>query len=507
MAQEAPDMLVPKLAEIGTDIIKRSQEAKIVENLSTAQIELGKLSNDFQIKYQGDPFNEDGLKEFKEQRQSVLDKYGENISPFFGRAWSDSAAKLSNQIDLGVQSWGFKQAVTNTRQSIANANSNGQIQAEQAGEALGRGEIDLPELMLTISSSVQDIKAYGQANLGETSTDTLAHDMVQDRIKGAMSGLAKTNPVQALRFMNSDAVKGAVTNQPEWAEFTKAVENRALNFQDVAKQTEILNTLKGENALLASGKVLSYSEIQQTTGGMSEEAKKYFLRINGYTKDGDGDGPAWDDDRKIQERAGLYDKIASLSQNENFTPEDVQGLQGDIYKLMRKDALTQNQGADFLGGLVQPVISQQEERMQEFSTGHYNPFKTNAGFSDMQEYYDTEIEIKPAEGKKKVSSLDNAINATNKTNLYDNYWNSLQTQAAKKNIPVGDIANSPDKDAIYAKAKQDAINDYKAKSSPVLKVQPSIPITAIKRLLDNPSKAGDFDKMFGPGAANRILGK
>lgn len=500
------ESLARPAAEIGQQIIRQSQEAKIVENMSAAQLELGKLSNDFQTKYEGDPFNEDGIKDFRDQRQGILDKYGEDISPLFRRNWQENATRLTGQNDIQVQAWGYKQSAVNTKQSLSTAMQNHLTQAAKDGESFGNSDATEIDSFLSFAQAKEKLDEFGNAHLGETSTQAITKDFEQDYAKVFISGVAHSNPVKALKMMDNPVVRDTFTDPAEFAKFRDAVETRALNVGEVMKQQEVLNVLKTENALFSSGKALSYAEIQQTTQGMSEEAKKYFMKVNGYSKENQ-DGHAWKQDEQLQAKATIYDQITQISQSENISSENIQSLQGDIYKAMRKGALTEAEGASFLTQLIDPAVTQKEAQMSKFSSGQWNPWKDNVGFKELKNFYEDSVAIQPAGGEDKVGKTSGAINAMNKANLYDNYWNSLQTQAAKRNIAVADIENSPDRDAIYAKAQQDAEMLYRAKSSPVLKIQPSIPITAIKRLLEHPEKAGDFDDMFGTGAANRILGK
>lgn len=506
----APDKLVPALAEIGQDIIRKSQEAKIVENLSAAQLDLGKLSNDFQTKYQGDPFNEQGLKDFRSQRQDIIDQYGEGISPLFGRAWKEGAGKLTSSNDLANQAWGFKQADANTKNSLINTSQNNLVQTGLDGEAFAAGKIGLTEALLNIDTSLEQMREFGNTNLGATSTDAIMRDMGQDHIKTFISSVAKTNPVMALRLMDEEAVKSEVTNQEEFAKFREAVESRAIKFQVVAKQTEILDTLKGGNALLASGKVLSYAEIMHASSGMSEESKKYFLKANGYTTEG-ADGPKWKADQKLEYKAAVYDEITKLSTAENIAPEDIQTLQDKIYLGMRRGALKPDEGASFITQLMTPLIEQKEKSLSEFTTGDWNPFKTDPGLPAIKEYYDNSVEIQPgvkANGKpRELGKVSQMLNARRKVQLYDDYLGALQVEAQKNNVRVGDIPQmdrSKRRD-IYRKAQDEAISSFNSGTTPVLKTQPDIPITAIKDLQADPSLSGDFDKKYGKGSASRAL--
>jgi hypothetical protein len=502
---EAGDSLTPIIADFGEKIIAQSQQAKIVENSSAAQLELGKLANDFQTQYEGDPFSQQGLKDYKASRQEVLDRYGGQISPMFKRAWDDSALKITDNNDTQLQAWGFKQAAVNTKASLQQGMQNNLQQAAIDGEAFGKSDAEGLGSLMNFVTAKQKLDEFGNTHLGATSTEAITKDFSEDYTKVWLSGVGHANPVKALKLMDDPKVQAAFSKPEEFQKFREAIETRALNVAEVQKKQEVLDVLKSENDLFSGNKALSYAEIQQATHSMSEPARDYFLKANGYKKDGDTPLKL---DQKLQYKATLYDQITQLSTpDKDVKPEDLQALQGAIYTGMRKGALTEQEGANFLTQLVAPVITQKEGDMSKFSSGQWNPFKENVGFAELQGFYADKVEIKPAEGEKQVHAVSAALNATNKANLYDNYWNALQVEAAKNNVTVADIPNLTNKDAIYAKAQAAAQNKFLAAKSPVLKVQPSIPITAIKKLMEHPEKAGDFDEMFGTGAANRVLGK
>lgn len=201
---EAPDTLVPAIAEFGQQIIKQSQEAKIVENMSAAQLEIGKLSNDFQIKYEGDPFNEQGLKDFKAQRQGILDKYGSGISPFFGRQWKDNAFKIASNNDTQVNAWGYKQARENSAYSINQGIKNNLEQALGNGSAYASGAIGEGEALMAFQQSFESLQGYGASNLGETTTAKMLDEYKSDYMLNFVSGVSESNPYKAKQILDNE---------------------------------------------------------------------------------------------------------------------------------------------------------------------------------------------------------------------------------------------------------------------------------------------------------------
>ena len=76
---EQPNDLLEAGVEIGQQIMKQHQEAKINESMSQAQLELNALQSQYQIDFEADPMS--GIGEYKKNRKAIFDKYAEGISP------------------------------------------------------------------------------------------------------------------------------------------------------------------------------------------------------------------------------------------------------------------------------------------------------------------------------------------------------------------------------------------------------------------------------------------
>lgn len=203
----APDIsreqLVSGFAELGKQIIKTSQEAKILENHSRAQMDIAKLNNDFQIKYQGDPFNEQGLKEFQFQRDKILKQYGDEISPIFRGQWEGEARKLSAANDGQIQAWGFKQAQVNAGESMKAAAENYLNEAGFLGRDVAAGKKTQLDMASSLNSALEQLTKFGMANLGETVTMSAIRDFKSKYASNAIEGVIDVNPFQAKEMIDS----------------------------------------------------------------------------------------------------------------------------------------------------------------------------------------------------------------------------------------------------------------------------------------------------------------
>jgi len=105
--------------DIGKQIIKQSQEAKVTENFSKAQLDISALTEQHRIDYEADPFNEQGLQKYNAAKEKIINSYGSDISPFFKADWLKSTEKLATGADANLQSWQYQQAAKNAKISIS----------------------------------------------------------------------------------------------------------------------------------------------------------------------------------------------------------------------------------------------------------------------------------------------------------------------------------------------------------------------------------------------------
>lgn len=528
VADTSQNTIVQGVTSLGQKAIAQSQEAKINENLSKAQIDLNKLDMDYRINAQGDPFNKEMSTKYQQDRKAIMEGYGADISPIFKQEWITNTNRLKTQSDLANQAWGYKQTQVNTVQSINESIKNNMDTAASNGRMYASDETGDIETFLNYAPSRVSLTEFATKNLGEVSAQEMLNTYDEDYLKSFLSGVAEKNPVRALQLMESDVIKEGVGDSETFNDFKNAVENRALKFQEVAIQQEVLGTLKKEATVFRTGEPMSYAEIQQVTSDMSPAAREYFMKANGFadevkkSKKGSGSGDAvtiggqtikMDNTGKEIFKAGIIDNLNRMSKMDNIDTDSIRALQDQIFTGMSSKAITRKEGTELIAQLVEPTLEGKEENIEDFSSGNWNPFSEDVGFPAIEEYYEDNIQIEGDEDE--LGEVSRALNATNKSNLYDYYFEALQTEAAKQVSPanpqgirIGDITKLPRKQRreIYTRAKDTAVQSFRNYNVP-LKLKSDIPTVAIQRLIENPHKAADFDKIFGNGAANRILGR
>lgn len=465
---------VDALAGIGQKIIAASQDAKINENFSKAQLDLNAVNEKYKIDNEKDPFG--ALQDLKENRKNILDSYGSQISPLFRGEWTNTTRQLDTHEDLQMQSWAFQQSKVNTVDSINTSIKNNLSQASSDGQSFGTSDSDDLGSLLNYGQGKQRLMAFGDKHLGGEKTTQMLENYDGDYAKVFMSGVAQTNPLKALRLMDRDDVRAGFKDQNEYLKMKEAINSKALNIDKIQAQQEILGTLKDENSILTQSleKNVSYSDLQQAMDknpNMSAEAKNFFLRANGFSnKNG-----KLDKSEQIQGKAQLYSELSQLVQKPDLSSEEVANFQKRIYSGMNNGTLDDKEGANLLSQVVTPLVSQKEKQFGTFSQDSW--VSPDIGFGGVQEIFSKQIEIKPAEGEKKIGPLTEATNNANKVKLYDYYMSSLQESAASYGVQIADIKNlnKPQQRKLYSEAQESALRQFHVDSNPVLSTLPDLP--------------------------------
>jgi len=476
--------MVQAATDIGQGFIKQSQQAKIAENFSAAQLELNALTNQYQTDFEADPLG--GMEEFKSKRQSILDKYGSDISPFYKNDWLTKSQDLAVKSDMFNQNWVFKQSKINAVNSLNTAKDNVLQTVAQDAENYAASEDSEVEAVMNFDFGKQELATTATEVLGEETTQKSLASFDEDATKVFVSTVADRNPIKALGLLDKEEVKTAFKNPLEYTQMREAVENRALRAREINVKREVLSVLSDENNFLTKTleKPVSYLELQQQfeKTNMSEEAKKYFMKANGFT----GEDAKLTDSQKLEEKLALYDDISSIA-DKPITPEVLQGMQNRVYAAMNNNAITQQEGVGYLNNLITPYADKLEEGLQGYSDN--NVFADDVGFTGIKDYYESDVALPEPDTEKAAPEVALANNK-NKALLYDTYFNSLtqlasgiRTQQFPQGATLADInkLSSEDKNKIFSTAQQTAKRAYLERKYPQLKDMPDAP----NLILDN----------------------
>lgn len=507
--------------EFGSKIAEQANEAKLLEVSSAAQLELSKLNTDYKIKNETDPFNEKAYADYKSARQSLLNKYGSQVSPMVQRQWNMMQTKLSSQSDMENQAWQYKQAAINTKVSIEQGMQNYLNQASIDGEAFGSSAETAIGSFANYQQAQAELSGFGSKYLGEATTSKLLDSMSQDWAKSFISGVAKNNPVKALKMLDQEVVQNAITDRKDFNTFRDAIEARAMRFQDIAVKNEILGTLSSENSLFNSTEPLTYAQLRQATHGMSEPAQDYFLSVNGYKAPGD---VKLTNEEKFTEGRKIFEAIFSLGKDEKVDLDKMIAAQSMIYEGMNRQSISRESGSMLINQLLSPAIQKMQDN-KDLSASDYNPFNDDYGLEQVKNYVDNNVITKIDEEEMKGQGLSKenidklrSVNAQNAFRYYSAFMDALSSEASKVRSPkfpngmtIPDIKDSDltseQKRSLYSRAQAATIGVEIEARQVGRQMVSRIPPEAIRALIKNPETASAFDSYFGEGRANMVLGK
>jgi len=495
-ADVSTEQMFHSIAELGQNIIKENQQAKITENFSAAQIDINQMAMKYQTEYEGDPFG--GMKKFQEERDKIIEGYGNDISPFFKKPWQQDTRRLAMTNDAAMETWAYKQTKVNTVTAINRSIKNNMSQALVDGQNFGNSDEDEIGSFLNFGQAKAQLVGFADKNLGSETATKMLEDYDGDYLKSFMSGVSDSNPLKALRLMERDDVKASFKDQKQYASMKEAVESRALNVQEINGKKQVLTALKDENSLLAKSleAPISYADLQQQFAAqpnMSSYAKNFFMKANGYTK---ADGTTkLSNSEQLQFKTDLYDQITQTVSNPELDAADISALQTKVYQGMDNGSLTEKEGINYLNQITAPLADAKEAQYSKFQMGKNNPFQDNIGFSGIQQIYQDQIEVKPAEGEDEVGDQTKLMNNQNKVKLFDNYMASLTAQAASYGLTVAQVPSlgKPQQRKLYTDAQNQAVKDYMIDKNPALATLPDLPNQVLTGGKLEPGTAGSRD--------------
>jgi hypothetical protein len=193
-----------KIVEVAGNIMKQNAEAKIVENLSNAQLDLNALTNQFQIDNEADPKIK--TPEYEAQMKEIFDKYGASIPSNYRYAWDEKTRELSQKNALANQTWAMKQTQVNTKNSINASMRNNFQQAYIDGQNFANGDGSIIDAMANFATSKKALIEFGDKNLGIVTTESILKEYDNDSLKSFLSGVIQSNPQKGESFLQDEKV-------------------------------------------------------------------------------------------------------------------------------------------------------------------------------------------------------------------------------------------------------------------------------------------------------------
>lgn len=466
---EHPDQLLSAVGKVGGEIMRQGQEARINENLSKAQLELGQLENKYQIEFESDPMK--GMDGYRQERQAIFDRYGEDISPLYRRFWNDSTRKVNNQNEATQQTWALRQTQVNTKRAIAESMKNNFLQANLDGQKFGKSEDTEVGAYMNFASSKSHLAGWGNKNLGEETTGALLSDYDKDYVKSFISGVANSNPKKAAEILASDDMKARFTSD-ELDTMENVVRKSAKRaeigslFQEMEGEDQVTDIVMGEEGDYFTKRLTV--DTMEYEGKISSSTAEKARRVLTSQKNLDA---VTDTETMSDLVTQMYDlnSIADTSSEDYLM--GVQNIRNDILEMQSKGKIS-TPDAQKLNGQLRTLTAQKTAQATE-NVG-LSFYDSNQKFTSLPPQYrgeatrqlfyksygqDLSPEQYDAEANKIIDSINSGlrkktVEKLNKINMPDTEF--LKT----KGYTIDDVRETAEK---YGISEQEVIKRMKAK--------------------------------------------
>ena len=212
------------------------EKVKIDTNATKARIELDNFQNQWQLANQANPDNAQAKADFQTGMQSILDKYGQQISPIAKMEWDVTANKLKSSFDIANNEWAFRQKGENAKLNVAeNINLNLDLAYKnglQGNIAGGWADLD---------RSYKQLYSYALPALGEIGAKDLLTGYKGDFTTSFVSGMIERDPAEALNFLNEEGNRQAIGSDRKVAALRAIAEKKVKDYATLKKQNFSLN--------------------------------------------------------------------------------------------------------------------------------------------------------------------------------------------------------------------------------------------------------------------------
>lgn len=212
------------------------EKVKIDTNATKARIELDNFQKQWQLANQSNPDNAQAKAEFQTGMQSILDKYGQQISPVARMDWNVTANKLKTSFDVANNDWAFKQKGENAKVNVAeNINLNLDLAYRHGLEGnIEGGWADLDR-------SYKQLYSYALPALGEMGAKDLLSEYKGNFTTSFVSGLIERDPAEALNFLDEEGNQKAIGSDRKIAALRAIAEKKVKDYATLKKQNFNLN--------------------------------------------------------------------------------------------------------------------------------------------------------------------------------------------------------------------------------------------------------------------------
>lgn len=329
------------------------EKVKIDTNATKARIELDNFQNQWQLANQSNPDNAQAKADFQTGMQSILDKYGQQISPIAKMEWDVTANKLKSNFDIANNEWAFRQKGENAKLNVAeNMNLNLDLAYKnglQGNIAGGWADLD---------RSYKQLYSYALPALGEIGAKDLLSGYKGDFTTSFVSGMIERDPAEALNFLNEEGNRQAIGSDRKVVALRAIAEKKVKEYATLKKQNFNLNKSLAYIDFLEnpSFDTLDYYVTNYEPAMSDNKYKKLIEHVetinpNAYTVDEEEDiaglrdlarmsEGTYEDDRKFAQNVSDYIyNLHTKNQQGKLREEDLKALKKLSVQMMKDPAV------------------------------------------------------------------------------------------------------------------------------------------------------------------------
>jgi len=314
VVKQTPDVAGALLPAVNK-IHQASQETKIGNSLTQAQLEINGITNQYRIDNEADPMA--NIKDYNTQVQDVFKKHGKGIGALYKGQWANKANALISQTKVNTDVWSIGQ---NTKNAVNNLNEamEGQFQLSYIdGQNFATGDESDFASLLKFEQSRDELQKTTSKFLGTETTKGIMENYEKDYMKSFISGAIESDPELGVKLLEDERTNILDSEEKKELEKTAQVRTKELVLDSLKVETgnesSLMDTVNNPEATIYDKKVAI--DKMFINGLVSDSFTKKYKKILDSTQAVDGntvDGVMAD----ILLRTNDLNAIADLNQED-----------------------------------------------------------------------------------------------------------------------------------------------------------------------------------------------
>lgn len=208
-----PDNTANAIAQVAGKVAETAAASQVVVNTAKAHAAYKGLDAQYREQFADNPNSPEAQQWLSDQRQSVNEDLGQNISTLYMNEWNTATSKLADSSDIQNEAWGVHQNYRNTVNNFNTARAQYLDGANKDGQAFGAGGGEDGSAILNFGVSQKLLTDAAAQHLGQTKAQELTAGYSADYAKSFVSGVAENNPEAAARLLQDPNIASHFSTQ------------------------------------------------------------------------------------------------------------------------------------------------------------------------------------------------------------------------------------------------------------------------------------------------------